>query len=519
MTLLGGEEQRRIVPRWRSPEATVEAGEFESVISASRTPTPDVSRELEVAKEQWKATPNMGSAAELVASSILADQTNEAFEAAEYIVAMHKSAGGLLLRRARELLGVTGEDYSHITADAALSRLGDAASPESYAAVRTRIEPLKERVRANPRDALAWLEMGRIHATVGNQERAMRSVRIAASLAGDNRFVLRSASRFFLHAGEADVAHDLLRRSPRTKFDPWMSAAEIATAQVADISPKTIRTGQRLIDSGSFSDHALSELRAALGTAAAVDGRKKAARRYLEASLKSPTENAVAQAIWLARREEISGLSSALQNTLDTPRSYEARSRASYNKGDWEEALDNAQCWFDDEPFSGRAAVHGAFIGSLALERFEDAIQMLRAALRASPANFVLQANLLYNLAVTGELIEAAELLRNLRLAATTPSQRVVVLANEGLLAFRSGDSNRGRPAYVDAIELALANNLKELHQQAVLFFLIEELHAKNREIIPEAVAALAETGASVSPDVRMIQVQVRRDLARLVQS
>ena len=178
------------------------------------------------------------------------------------VIATPRKSGTLLLRRASELLGRRVENLATTDRRPSAARLGDTASPESYAAVRTRIQPLKKRVRANPRDALAWLEMGRIHATVGNHERAVRAVRVAASLAGENRFVLRSASRFYLHAGDLDLAHDVLRRSPRTKFDPWLSAAEIATAQVAAIVPRTIRTGKGLSEGGAFSDHALSELRA-----------------------------------------------------------------------------------------------------------------------------------------------------------------------------------------------------------------------------------------------------------------
>lgn len=38
----------------------------------------------------------------------------------------------------------------------------------SYDEMRKQIAPLKRRVFADPQDALAWLEMGRLHATVGD---------------------------------------------------------------------------------------------------------------------------------------------------------------------------------------------------------------------------------------------------------------------------------------------------------------------------------------------------------------
>jgi hypothetical protein len=52
----------------------------------------------------------------------------------------------------------------------------------------------------------------------------------ALQLAPQNRHVLRSAARLFLHVGDPECAHDLVARNDATKNDPWLIAAEIAIA-------------------------------------------------------------------------------------------------------------------------------------------------------------------------------------------------------------------------------------------------------------------------------------------------
>jgi tetratricopeptide (TPR) repeat protein len=444
----------------------------------------------------------------------MAGREREAVEAATFIVGQDEHSGVLLRERAEALLRRQGALPSESRPSSPDSETGEASS--EYASIRRLIRPLRKRVKADPHDALAWLEMGRLHATVGNAERALRAVRVAHSLAEDSRFVLRSASRFFLHSGDPETAHEILRRSARTKVDPWLSAAEIATAQVANVSPRSIRTSKDLLSSGRFSDHDLSELRAALATDALLDRKRKDAKRLLESSLRLPTENAVAQALWIAQSAEFGDLASVLQVSLSTPRSFEARSHASYNAGIWDEALKEARRWCDDEPFSGRAAVHASVIASVAFEKHDEAIAMLRAALRASPGNFIITTNLVYNLAQSGHLVEASELLRETRHFAEEPANRVVILANLGLVAMRSGQLESGRKAYTEAIQFAKDRGFRELEEQAKLYFVAEELSLRNKEELPKAKELVAESELSKSPEARLVVARIRREIERL---
>ncbi len=509
----GRDEKRRVVPRWRSPQATVEAGEFESLDRVAPSQVPDLSRELSESLERWEGSSNIGTAAEVIASATMTSREREAADAAAFVIDRGTQAGPLLLERAKNLLAsVRG---TAIPLDAEMPALSSILIGD-YGETKRQIAPLKRRVFADPFDALAWLEMGRLHATVGNVVQATRAVRVACSLAQDSRYVLRSASRFFLHAGEKHTAHEILRRSVRSKFDPWLSSAEIATAQVAGEKPRTIKTARELHSGGAFADHDLSELRSALATTSVLDGHRKDAKKFLMASLRKPTENAVAQALWIAVDGEMRDLSDSIVESLDTPRSFEARSFANYNAGKWEEALKQARFWFDDEPFSGRAAVHAAVIASVAFERYEDAIAILRSASRASPGHFLIQTNLTFNLAQAGKLEEAAALFKEVRAAPGHVPSRVVMLANLGLLQMKGGHLTEGRQSYTQAITLASESGLRDLAEQAMLYFASEELGVKNKEALPHARELVADVERARPPEVRLAITRLRRLIARL---
>src|SRR4051812_36598271 len=95
---------------------------------------------------------------------------------------------------------------------------------ESQLAIRY----LRRRLQTSYENPIALIDLARHHLALGSEKSAERAVRAAVSLAPTNRFVLRSASRFFVHKGEPDRALGLLRREGRVKSDPWLLACDIA---------------------------------------------------------------------------------------------------------------------------------------------------------------------------------------------------------------------------------------------------------------------------------------------------
>ena len=98
---------------------------------------------------------------------------------------------------------------------------------------------------------------------------------VALQLAPENRHVLRSAARLFVHAHDPERAHDLIRGNAATPYDPWLIAAEIALAAGAERKPKFFKKGIAVLEEGNRMPRQVTELAGALATTFLVDGYRK----------------------------------------------------------------------------------------------------------------------------------------------------------------------------------------------------------------------------------------------------
>jgi hypothetical protein len=131
-------------------------------------------------------------------------------------------------------------------------------------------------------------------------------------LAPDNRYVLRSLTRFWVHQAEPDLALHFLSKFAATRRDPWLLAAQMAAEDVAHKGPSNWREAKRILSAEQFSDFELTELAAAFGTLELQAGSHKLARKMFRRSLTAPTENSVAQVQWASRRDSMINVSHEL---------------------------------------------------------------------------------------------------------------------------------------------------------------------------------------------------------------
>ncbi len=80
------------------------------------------------------------------------------------------------------------------------------------------------------------------------------------------------------------------------------------------------------------------------------------------------------------------------------------------------------------------------------------AIAFTRQGLLSNPDDFTLRNNLVFALALHGNIEEAQRALRKINPAYLNESERIVFEATSGLIAFRSGAFERGRALYRSAI-------------------------------------------------------------------
>lgn len=315
------------------------------------------------------------------------------------------------------------------------------------------IATLRKTLRTNLHDPISFVDLARAHVLVGNLVAARRAAQIAIGLAPDNRFVLRSLSRFWIHDGDVERAHYALLRSDRTRIDPWLMAAEISVASVGGKSPRTVREGRRTIDSKDRSPGQLSELAGALGTLETLSGKRKLARDMFTFSVTDPTENALAQAVWAERV----GIPVEIPSDR-LSKSHEALTWRARAVGEWGLAIEACWKWLEQEPFSKIPATLGSFMCSI-VERYEDASRFADLGIEANDKDVVLQNNFAFAEISMNKLHSGLMALRKAHLMAQTPHEKRLVSATSALSYFRRGIASSGREIYRRVINEALQGN------------------------------------------------------------
>lgn len=454
------DQDRRMVPRWRDSLRTVATGELTPL---STRPVPEaLGIEFLVSKvADWRKHRTVSFAADLVGAAIVLGRESEVTEAAEFLLSNSSKVSSAALKLAKRIL--------HLADEAMEPPLYYEESSTEIS--KKAIHDLRVRLRDDPRNALALVDIARHYSILGFNEQARRAIQKGIALAPENRFTLRSAVRFYIHVGDLEVAHDILKRSERTKSDPWLLAAEIAAATVAGRTSRLVRRGRSFLN--SHTPFQTTELASAIGTLELNAGNNRGALKLFRHSLIEPTDNSVAQVEWASQR--LANLEVEQQH-LNTPLSYEARAWDSYLEGKWLEAYAECRRWLSDEPYSSRPAILGTFITSVALENYSEAERIARRSLKANPNSQLLLNNLAFALASAGNVEEATKFYNQMDHDQCDEGEKIAWLATGGLLSFRQRNVEDGRFLYQKAIASAKDDPLRKA--LAAAFLAREELLA-----------------------------------------
>lgn len=464
--------KRNVIPRWRSLKRTVESREL--LMPAPRgaklqyqAHSPEMLERL----QRWRLAPNVIAASELVEIGLTEGREFEALSAAKALLAGNFSPTPMVRDQASRLLARAGKG----------EQPAEAAAVES---IRERLHCWRLRTRHEPRDALAWVELARLQLASGEKRDAKTSMLIARQLAPTNRHVIRSATRMFLHLNDDDAAQEIVRRCERTKYDPWLTAAEIAVAAHRGKSPHLFKTGENFIEQGKIVPHQFTELAAAMGTVLLRDGNRKRGKKLMVLGLGDPTGNTLAQAEWVSVSfHETLTQPSTLKTSHDA---HEARALRCYRVGLFTQALTSAVDWLEEEPFSGRAHM-AAVAAACTLEDYPLVIKLADDGLKFDPGAIQILQNKIYALACSGKLDEAEGLLAKIEVHKDFMAH--VGEANKGLIAMRRGNIEKGLGHYRAAIAGFRRDESGEAERAALTFLAREAVRAK----APKADAIVAE--------------------------
>jgi tetratricopeptide (TPR) repeat protein len=453
MSLGLSDPDRRILPRWRNFSTTALLGELDG--AGQSTPEFQGPEFFEQKVLEWQAQHDIATAADLVSASLVIGKQAIATDAAEFLLSSNSDATDTVKRVAQIVLGTEPIEP-------------DVLSFSSASAIHM----IKGRLREQPRNPIAWTELARMYAMGGQSEKARSAMRSAVALVEGNRYVLRAATRLFVHLDDPQEAHHLLRSRAAVRDDPWLLAAEIAVASITGQSSDMIKRGRTLLARGEFAPRQLAELTSAIATREMEHGNAIAAKRLFRQSLEDPTDNSVAQASWAARRRVGVAIDSRLLHLSHT---FEARTWDRYEKRRWIDAVKEAEQWMFDEPFSSRPALMGSYLASSTLRDFQKSERFASYGLAANPKDPGLMNNLVNALANQDRLDEAEKLYKRIKGTGAPLHTQLTLMATEGLLHFRRGRLEHGRNAYKSVIELAQREQLPALATRALAHLAWEE--------------------------------------------
>ena len=500
MTGFTTNQARFVIPRWRTLEETFRAGELApSTLHPTHPPAPHHYNQIAKTRATWERCPTVFSASDFIGAAIFYNRPHEALDAIEFL-----NRESAITEPLRESIEFALPDYFD----------SPPPSPPSTLSIREkaehRINELRAKIRIEPKRPITQVDLALAHSTLGQKDKAALHITIAQQLAPNDRHVLRSSSRFWMHVRDYDQAHHILTKSDRTRSDPWLMSAEVAVANNIGKTPSFTEEARKLISEQSFPDSHISELASAVATVDWYRGSMPRAKRLLDRSLQDPTENSLAQAIWIAIKDGDMATDKPLPTFTNA---YEARSYEYFAQGEWEKAVKECEGWQRDQPFSPDPGIEGSFILISALDDFGRARDFIEASLLANPSDPFLHNNMAVALIHLNDLTAAK---RHIRL--TDPAEaeeeyrnivRVGKLATEGLWNYRNGDSVRGSQLYSDALDLAhrLTPHLPDLAIRVKAFHLLEEFklngHAASQRL-SEVIQELSKH--DVSPICRILK-------------
>ncbi|MHA7134118.1 hypothetical protein [Oerskovia turbata] len=206
-------------------------------------------------------------------------------------------------------------------------------------------------------------------------------------------------------------------------------------------------------------------------------------------ALEQPTENAVAQAEFESQRANIT----VPDYIVAQEGRFEAQAVDFGARSEWGRAVSAARRWQDDQPFASDPATYLSYLASVGLEDFRTAELAARRGATANPQNVTLANNWAFALANQGDTLSAQRILDRFASMALEESDALVVQATEGLIAFRSGDANRGRSLYAASTNGAFEQGLLDQGALAYAYWAREELRANTDKSLEVATLARVE--------------------------
>jgi tetratricopeptide (TPR) repeat protein len=431
------EEDRKLIPRWRSLQL-VPSDELR--FSGRQSQELDSSWSVSDVEQKWRSHKNISNAADFVFECTLAGNRKIAQDAAKFLVESPYPTK-FVKQIARSYLGLSN------TVSTNSQKQNDWLECETEP--QKSISKFRSRLIDDPRDAISRIELARSYVLLGQPDRASKHIEIATSLFPQNRMILRSACRFYVHAKRPELAVRILAQGNLS--DPWVLAAYLSVCEIANRKLPSLRSARELLAATSDPSQ-VTELASTLATIELEAGNIRQAKKYFKKSVEKPNDNTVAQLRWAsaAFKFDFEG------SLLGTERSYEARSTYYLDKGRYLRAATECMHWLLDEPFSLRPALIGSYMCCEFLDSPGQAIWFAERGLIANPNDTTLLNNLAFAEAASGKTEIAQTILSKIIPDPKDSSIVPMVVATKGFIRLKEGNFEGAVQCYSDAMRMAV---------------------------------------------------------------
>jgi tetratricopeptide (TPR) repeat protein len=516
MANLFEKKDRHIIPNWRSFKNTAKLGELNGSksIKLDSSFRPDISDLL----DDWEGDKSMGMAGDILGAALVCNQeSNQAVrEISKYVLKNSELASKAIIQAANNVLKPKS-DTIELNFDINSPNLFD--DKTNLFEIHAKINGLKRELIKNSINPINWIEIARYYSILGQEKKAEQAIRNALFLSPENRFIIRSAARFFVHIGDHEFAHDIVRKSELTKHDPWLMATEISLATLRERNSRFAKSGFHIVESGGFHPFNITELAGSLATLEMKNSSIKQSKKLFQQSLVKPNDNSLAQAEWASQEDK--KLTPINSSNFQLVNSFEALAREHSEQKKWQESIDFSKKWFFDLPFSKMSVLFGNEIASSKLKDHNQAVEIAKLGLISHPNDPQLLNNIIYSLCVQNKMEDAEKYLSSVRKEdmSSNDDSGICLTATKGLYFFRKGYHEMGRQLYLESIKMAKETGSNYLNSLALVNFIREELLLGQEDVTPiiPNIERIAKhyTGRNISEDANeVIELFKRKQLA-----
>jgi len=345
---------------------------------------------------------------------------------------------------------------------------------------RAEIAKMKKHLIKYPRDCVRWAELAWHYLLQGQLNRAERALLVAYGLNPNNRYIIRSITRLYVHLKELDKALRYASISDVVEFDPWTISNQIAVSNILGRPSKFIKSGRILLEDNSNNPRSLSELASELGTMDFASGNIKRGKRKFVKACESPHENALAQIFWISSKDTQTEQKEF--EPIGVPYNYEAKVYSLLSEEpDWNNIFINVKEWAKYQPFSKTPIMLGSSIAASLLDDYTSALDILRIGHEINKNDPFIINNYVYTYALMGDEAKAKEKLALIDIASLRGQEQIIFKATRGLIEYRFGNAELGRSLYFKAAELAKKSGDMYLYYSALIHLAREEKRQGNR--------------------------------------